>query len=53
LGGSDLEYVVFYVDDILIYSRTFDEHMMHIDAVLGKLTTAGFTPGPQWWEAGD
>jgi hypothetical protein len=43
LGGSDLEYVVFYVDDILIYSRTFDEHMMHIDAVLGKLTTAGFT----------
>lgn len=36
LGGSDQTNVVFYVDDILIYSKTFDEHMMHIDAVLGK-----------------
>jgi hypothetical protein len=43
LGGSSLNNVVFYVDDILIYSKTFDEHMMHIDAVLRKLTRAGFT----------
>jgi hypothetical protein len=43
LGGSNQTNVVFYVDDILIYSKTFDEHMMHIDAVLGKLTKAGFT----------
>jgi hypothetical protein len=43
LGGSSLNYVVFYVYDILIYSKTFDEHMMHIDTVLGKLTEAGFT----------
>jgi hypothetical protein len=43
LGGNTLSNVVFYVDDILIYSKTFDEHMKHIDAVLGKLTKAGFT----------
>jgi hypothetical protein len=43
LGGSRLNNVMFYVDDMLIYSNTFDEHMMHLDAVLSKLTTAGFT----------
>ena len=43
LGGGDLKNVVFYVDDILIYSKTFDEHMKHIDAVLSRLTKAGFT----------
>jgi hypothetical protein len=39
LGEGSLEYVVFYVDDVLIYSRSFEEHMMHLDAVLSKLTT--------------
>jgi hypothetical protein len=43
LGGSSLENIVFYIDDILIHSQTFDEHMKHIDAVLSKLTKAGFT----------
>jgi hypothetical protein len=43
LGGSNQANVVHYVDDVLIYSETFDEHMMHLDAVLAKLTKAGFT----------
>jgi hypothetical protein len=31
------------VDDITVYSYTYEEHIKHLDAVLGKLTTAGFT----------
>jgi hypothetical protein len=34
---------VFYIDDILIHSKTFDDHLRHLDTVLGKLTKAGFT----------
>jgi len=29
------------VDDI-VYSDTQEEHIKHLDAVLGKMTTAGF-----------
>jgi hypothetical protein len=39
LGEGSLEYVVFYVDDVLIYSRSFEEHRMHLDAVLSKPPT--------------
>ena len=43
LGSDSTEYVLHYVDDILVYSKTYDEHIKHLDIVLGKLTTAGFT----------
>ena len=32
-----------FVDDLLIHSPTFTEHLHHIDLVLDKLTSAGFT----------
>ena len=32
-----------YVDDLLIHSPTFTEHLHHIDLVLDKLTSAEFT----------
>ena len=35
--------LVMYVDDLLIHSPTFAEHLHHIDLVLDKLTSAGFT----------
>ena len=43
LGSDSTGYVLNYVDDIIVYSNTFEEHIKHLDAVLGKLTTAGFT----------
>ena len=35
-------YVINYVDDVLIFCRSFDQHMDHLDTVLNKLTSAGF-----------
>jgi hypothetical protein len=31
------------VDDIVIFSKTSEEHLRHINLILNKLTTAGFT----------
>lgn len=42
--GMDIEHFCkIYVDDLLIYSRSFEEHMKHIDIVLGKLERGGVT----------
>lgn len=37
----DLPYVCVYLDDILIHSRSVDEHWKHIDIVLQRLTQEG------------
>jgi len=42
VGGLE-ENVVTYVDDVVVQSVCFEEHLQHLDAVLGKLATAGFT----------
>jgi hypothetical protein len=47
LGKETVGYVTNYVDDILIFSRSFDEHIDHLDTVLNKLTSAGFTVNAQ------
>jgi hypothetical protein len=43
LGSDSTGYVLNYIDDILMYSKTYKEHLGHLYAVLGKLTKAGFT----------
>jgi hypothetical protein len=44
LGDQEIyNNLVMYVDDLLIHSSTFREHLLHIDTVLQKLTAAGFT----------
>jgi len=43
LGDKTCSYVITYVDDILIFCSSFDQHMDHFDTVLTKLTSAGFT----------
>jgi transposase InsO family protein len=43
LGEGIESFIVFYVDDLLLFSPTFEEHLRHIDIVIGKLTKAGFT----------
>jgi hypothetical protein len=36
-------YTIQYVDDITQYSPSFEDHLEHLQVVLGKLTRAGFT----------
>jgi hypothetical protein len=43
LGVETEEYVVFYIDDILVHSKSFEQHLIHLNTVIGKLTRAGFT----------
>ena len=35
-------FVVVYLDDILIYSRTLEDHKLHVDEVLRRLKEAGY-----------
>ena len=51
---SDLfDYSSAYIDDVVIFSRTWDEHLLHIDCVLNALCSRGFTvkPGKCVWAA--
>ena len=40
LKGLQYEICLSYIDDIIIYSRTFDEHLVHIEQVLQRLIKA-------------
>ncbi|THH26480.1 hypothetical protein EUX98_g7699 [Antrodiella citrinella] len=39
-------YALVYIDDIVIYSKTFDEHVGHVDRVLTAVADAGITLSP-------
>jgi hypothetical protein len=41
LGEIKWKFVMCYLDDLIIYSKTFEEHMDHIKQVLEKLELAG------------
>jgi hypothetical protein len=43
LGEGTEYFVLTYVDDILVYSKSFEEHLVHLETVIKKLTAAGFT----------
>jgi len=41
------DYVWVYIDDILIVSNTFKDHIQHVTAVCNKLRKAGFYANPK------
>lgn len=43
LGDAVSEFVAVYIDDIVIYSDSFEDHLRHVDVVLTKLEEAGLT----------
>ena len=46
LGKDRWKFCLCYVDDLIIYSETFEEHLQHIQAVLSALEKAGLKINP-------
>ena len=46
LGEAKWSYCLCYLDDIVIYSRTFEEHLAHVADVLERVRAAGMTLNP-------
>ncbi|XP_063350112.1 thy-1 membrane glycoprotein [Pelmatolapia mariae] len=44
---ENLQSVLVYLDDVIIYSPDFDTHLIHLDAVLGKLSKHGLKLKPK------
>jgi len=47
LRGLNWKIVLCYIDDILVFSRTFDEHLSHLGQVFAKLRQANLTLKPE------
>ena len=39
-------FVLVYIDDIVVYSKTFEDHLIHLDRVLKAITKANITLSP-------
>ena len=46
LQGLKWESCLVYLDDIIIFSPTFEQHLKHLEAVFQRLTDAGLTINP-------
>ena len=46
LRGTKHQFTQTFIDDILLYSSSFSQHMHHIDIVLSRLREAGLTVEP-------
>ena len=47
LRGINFKYALVYVDDILIHSSTFDEHLVHLQNVFDRLNDANLKLQPK------
>ncbi|CAF5133888.1 unnamed protein product, partial [Rotaria sp. Silwood1] len=42
LGPTRWQYLLAYLDEVIIYSPTFDQHLIHLDDILYRLNIANF-----------
>lgn len=43
LGPEVKDYATVYIDDIIVFSTTYPEHLLHLESILSKLYAAGMT----------
>jgi transposase InsO family protein len=43
---GDLPFARMFIDDIIVFSRSYEEHVLHVQAVLAKLNDAGLIVNP-------
>ena len=46
MGDLHLSFCLLYLDDIVIFSKTYEEHLVRLEAVFQKLKEAGLKLGP-------
>ncbi|KAE8263234.1 hypothetical protein A4X09_0g7282 [Tilletia walkeri] len=46
LGAARWDYAIAYLDDIVVFSDTFEDHLYHVDNVLAASESAGLTVSP-------
>jgi len=46
LGEDRWKFCLCYIDDVIIYSDSLEEHLKHIQRVLAKFEEAGLTVNP-------
>lgn len=49
---SHMAYAAAYIDDIAIYSQSWDQHLRHLRAVLDELRNVGMTANHRKWTLG-
>lgn len=47
LGDARYNYAMAYLDDVVMYSETFEEHLVHLSSVLERMRKAGLTINPR------
>ena len=47
LAGLSWETVLVYIDDLIVHSKTFEEHLEHLKEVFNKLRAAGLKMSPK------
>ena len=47
LSGLSWEMVLVYIDDLIVHSKNFEEHLSHLREVFDKLSTAGLKMSPK------
>ena len=49
MGDLHLKFCLLYLDDVIIFRKTYEEHLEHLAAVFEKLRDAGLKLSPSKW----